>query len=168
VTSNETTNADIELSADEGRELVKERADLEAFRRALLTGEIEVEVDPEAIARRIMAEIIDAPSVEDAFSNPTIVSARDAIGQAYELRGINVHASSFDSGGVFVSVDAVDLATGERVILNTSAAKMLAKLYVLERDHAWPVKVRVVQALRPTASGYYPLDFELVAEQPEA
>jgi hypothetical protein len=140
--------------------------ELEAFRKAIATGELEVEVDGAAIGRRIASEIMDSPDLEAAFADKPTWSARDVIGYAFELRGLHLNLSQYDKGSpVYAAVDAVDLNTGEVGVLNTSAAKHLAKLYVMERDHRFPVRVRISQSARPTAAGYYPLDFELVQEQ---
>ncbi len=143
-----------------------EQEELAAFKQALLTGELEVEVDPAVVMRRIAEQIMDSPDLETAFRDLPLWPAKDNVGSQYELRKLNLHASAFEGGSpVFASVDAVDLTTGEVGVLNTGSVKHLAKLYVMARDHAFPVKVRITQALRPSASGFYPLDFELIAEE---
>lgn len=143
-----------------------EQEELAAFRQALLTGELEVDIDPAVVMRRIAEGIMDAPDLAAAFKEPNLWAAKDQTGTPYELRRLNLHASRFEGGApVFASVDAVDLTTGEVGVLNTSAVKHLAKLYVMARDHAFPVKVRITQSIRPTAGGFYPLDFELIEEE---
>ena len=143
-----------------------EQEELAMFREALLTGELEVDIDPAVVMARIAERIMDSPDLEAAFKEPPLWSAKDQTGTPYELRRLNLHASKFEGGGpVFASVDAVDLSTGEVGVLNTSAVKHLAKLYVMARDHAFPVKVRITQSIRPTAGGFYPLDFELIEEE---
>ncbi len=154
------TEERVELDTTHG-----EQEELAQFRQALLTGELEVDIDPAVVMRRIAEQIMAAPDLEAAFAEPNLWAAKDSVGQAYELRRLNLHASRFEGGTpVFASVDAIDLTTGEIGVLNTSAVKHLAKLYVMARDHAFPVRVRITQAFRPSAGGFYPLDFELIAE----
>ncbi len=143
-----------------------EQEELAAFKEALLTGRLEVEVDPAVVMRRIAEQIMESPDLEAAFRDLPLWAAKESVGSAFELRRLNLHASSFEGGSpVFASVDAVDLNTGEVGVLNTGSTKHLAKLYVMQREHAFPVKVRITQALRPSAGGFYPLDFELLSEE---
>ncbi len=143
-----------------------EQEELAAFKEALLSGVLEVDVDPAVVMRRIAEQIMESPDLEAAFRELPLWPAKDNVGQSYELRRLNLHASSFEGGApVFASVDAVDLNTGEVGVLNTGSVKHLAKLYVMARDHSFPVRVRITQALRPSASGFYPLDFELLSEE---
>lgn len=158
------------MSEVEEREELEVRHDeadaLAQFRQALLTGELEVDIDPAVVMARIAERIMDSPDLEAAFKDPPLWSAKDQTGTPYELRRLNLHASRFEGGvPVFASVDAVDLTTGEVGVLNTSAVKHLAKLYVMARDHRFPVKVRITQSIRPSAGGFYPLDFELIEEE---
>lgn len=154
---------EIEVSGDEARELA-------AFRRAIESGEIEAEVDTTETARRIASELMDAPDLESALEGKPVWSARDSVGMQLELRGLRLNLSSYTEGSpVYAVVDAVDLVTGEVGVLTTGATKHLAALYIMQRDHRWPVTVRITQALRPTSGGFYPLGFELVeAERAEA
>jgi len=155
------TEERVELDTTHG-----EQEELAAFKAALLTGELEVDIDPAVVMRRIAEQIVESPDLAAAFKEPPLWSAKDQTGTPYELRRLNLHASSFEGGApVFASVDAVDLTTGEVGVLNTSAVKHLAKLYVMARDHAFPVRVRITQSIRPTAGGFYPLDFELLEEE---
>ncbi len=143
-----------------------EQEELAAFKSALLTGVLEVDIDPAVVMRRIAEQIVESPDLEAAFRELPLWAAKDSVGSSYELRRLNLHASSFEGGSaVFGSVDAVDLTTGEVGVLNTGSVKHLAKLYVMARDHAFPVRVRITQSLRPSASGFYPLDFELLEEE---
>jgi len=143
-----------------------EQEELAAFKSALLTGVLEVDIDPAVVMRRIAEQIVESPDLEAAFRELPLWAAKDSVGSSYELRRLNLHASSFEGGSaVFGSVDAVDLTTGEVGVLNTGSVKHLAKLYVMARDHAFPVRVRITQSIRPTAGGFYPLDFELLEEE---
>ncbi len=155
------TEERVELDTTHG-----EQEELAQFRQALVTGKLEVDIDPDVVMRRIAEQITDSPDLAAAFKEPPLWSAKDQTGTPYELRRLNLHASQYDKGApVFASVDAVDLTTGEVGVLNTSAVKHLAKLYVMARDHAFPVRVRITQSIRPTAGGFYPLDFELLEEE---
>lgn len=146
-----------------------ESADLEVVRRALLTGDVTLEVDPALIARQIVEQIITAPDVEAAFREAPVWHANEFIGREFILRGVRWLPSSFEGGpAVFAAASAVDTTTGEVGILTTSAYKQMAKLYVLARDGGFPVKVLNTQSERPTAGGFWPMDFSLVAEPPEA
>lgn len=140
-----------------------EADDLAAFRKAIETGELEVQVGPAEVARRIASEIMDSPDLETAFKEGVTWPAQGMIGQVFDLLSLHLNLSSYGGGTpVYASVKAVDVSTGEVGILNTSAAKHLAKLYLMARDHRFPQRVRIVSSPRPTAAGYWPLDFELV------
>lgn len=141
--------------------------ELDLVRKALLEGDITLEVDPEAIARQIVEQIITAPSVDAAFHERPVWHANESIGRRYVLRGVRWLPSNVAGGpALFAAVDVVDLDTGEVGIMTTSGFKQLAKLYVLDSRKGFPRTVENTQSMRPTAAGYYPLDFVDV-EQPE-
>ncbi len=143
--------------------------DLALVRSALLDAGVTLEVDPDAIAREIVERIIGADEGLDAFRKTVVWHADETYGRSFELRGVRWFPSSLENGPrVFATVDAVDLSTGERGLLTTSAYKQLAQLFVAARDKLWPLRVMNVQADRPTAAGYYPLEFELIEQAPEA
>lgn len=148
---------------------VEELTDLALVERAILGGEITVEVDPEAIAREIVRQIIAAPTADDAMAEVPIFHAKDCVGQQYELRGVRWWPSKKAQGPkVFASAPVVNLRTGEVGVLTTSAYKHLAKLVVLAREGAFPRKVEITTTSDPTGAGFWPLDFRDIAEQPEA
>lgn len=148
----------------EGEEL----GDLALVRNALLRGELVTEVDPEATARRIVEEIVNASTADEAMAERPVWGAAESVGSAFLLRGVRWYPSSLEQGPkVFAAVDVVNADTGEAGILTTSAYKQLAKLFVLAREDAFPRHVRVVTSTRPTAGGYWPLDFEDVPAAPE-
>jgi hypothetical protein len=146
------------VTTDEAGE---EPNELDIVKSALLTGDITLEVDPAAIARRIVEEILEAENVDAAFHERPIWHANECAGSTFELRSVKWFPSGYEQGAsVFAAASVVNVDTGEVGVLTTSAYKQLAKLYVLARDHAFPRRVRVTTAIRPTAGGYYPLDFE--------
>ncbi len=153
---------EIEVNAQEVR-------DLAAFRKAIETGELEVEIDQAAIARRIAKEVMDSSDLEAALEGKPTWSAKESVGRAFELRGLHVNLSQFESNlPVYASVDAVDLSTGEVGLLNTGSSRQLATLYVMQRDHRFPVRVRITYARGTPTGANDPLAFELVEDEPEA
>jgi len=156
---------------ENGTEIVvtPESAELSMVLKALLEGGIEIEIDPAQVARQIVEQIVTAPSIEAAFAERPVWHATEFLNRVFKLRGVKWLPSSFEGGpAVFAAVDAVDTTTGELGIFTTSAYKQLAKLYVLARDGGFPRLVLNKQSDRPTAAGFWPMDFENVPETSES
>lgn len=138
-----------------------EITDLDVVTEALFGGELTVEVDPEAVAHEIVRRILAANSADAAMRELPVWHAKEVVGAALELRSVRWYPSTVANGPrVFAAVEAVDLNTGEIGVFTTSAYKQLAKLVVLTREKAFPRQVRNTTTSRPTAAGFYPLDFE--------
>ena len=114
--------------------------------------------DPEVIARSIMDRILAAPSADDVLGGGEAVHSQDVLGRPFTLQGLRLLRSAFDAGpGVFAVLDAAMLDSGEKLAITCSGRNVMAQAVRLAQLDALPVDVKIVQADRPTASGYYPL-----------
>lgn len=130
---------------------------------ALIRGAALEYADPTAIQESIALRILTADSEADAFAELPTVSTKDAVGHIFLVRDLRVFRSRYNGGeGGFVACDAVDVETGEEVILNTSAAKIGAKLIWLKMHDALPREVRIKELAGETAAGFKVLDIETV------
>lgn len=150
----------------EPRDGADELDDLATVKAALLDGTLEVEVDPAKMSRAIVERILEAPS-EAVFEPDQVIHARDLLGRPFKVRGVRWFPSSFDEGpAVYAVADSVMLDTGEICVVTLGATRALAQLYRAVKDGLLPIDVRVVEATRPTAAGFYPYHLEAV-KQPQ-
>ena len=127
-----------------------------------LENEIEL-ADTSAVQAAIIRRIVLSQTIEEALSEVAPVSMSDAIGGEFLINGGAIMRSTFGSGkGAYFSCDAVDLVTGEAIILNTSG-KVAGRLWVIQRLGGLPIKVRI-KTLRggPAVQGN-PCDIEVLS-----
>jgi hypothetical protein len=132
--------------------------DLETVERALLTGEVRVETDPDVISREIVRRILTTEDPESVFAEDSVYHARDLLERPLRVLGVRWFPSSYEGGpSVYAAMDAVLLDTGERVVVTIGAVRALAQLLRAQRDGLLPRDLVIRQTMRPTAAGYYPL-----------
>lgn len=124
------------------------------------------EVDAAAVTQSIIEQMLSAETEEEMWAELPTVSTKDAVGRSFEILGGNIYASKFTGQdgrkGAFLACRAVDLDTGEQVILNTSAARIAGRIlwYVYRAPGATP-RLRIVKKGEST-QGYAILDAERV------
>lgn len=130
---------------------------------AMTTGNFDhIEVmsqDPDEVARRIDARIIDATSLDQVLGNETVLHAQDYLNTPFQL--IDVEWRNSDQGGLpFYCVlticdqegEVMPMTTGARSVM-LKAAKIAAAGWLDQRP-----TVKIVKSDKPTEAGNYPLD----------
>lgn len=136
----------------------EEITDLELVTKALTTGEITLEVDPDVMSREIVKRILHKLTFDEALTPDDIRHGKEFLNTPFRARSVRWFPSTYEEGpSVYAVVDAVDLTTGEPFLLTIGAANPLAQLVVGVRTGALPADLVIEMATRPTASGFYPL-----------
>ena len=117
--------------------------------------------DPEAVALEIVARRLSAQNVQDLLAPMVVTGARDLVYRPLILQSVHFNRSAYEGAvQVYAIMDCTDRTTGERFTVSCGAGDVLAQLYKLVGWDALPIDVQIVQAARPTASGFYPLHLE--------
>ncbi|MGH3572312.1 MAG: hypothetical protein ACRDUW_10855 [Pseudonocardiaceae bacterium] len=117
--------------------------------------------DPEEATRSIIARVLMAETVEDALAQSDIVGVEMLVNASVEIRGVKWMPSAYDKGPkCYAIMDTVDLVTSQARAVSCGAQTILAQLLRIQVGNAFPVKVKVAQAVRPTAAGNYPMWLE--------
>lgn len=146
-----------------------EIAQLDELERLLVSGErTEVVEDPALMTRQVIEQLLAAESDEELFSSGQAIGWRNLLGLPVELNGFRWRPSSFEEGSnVFFVVFGKRMDNGEPVVLTTGASGILAQLVNLaRRGRLVGAVVKMVEADKPTRSGYKPLRLELVQPAP--
>ena len=115
-------------------------------------------------AENIINQLLAAETIDDLNAPWDGTSGRKLAGKRLRILGITARRSSFDGGtGVFLVCDAVDSGTGERAVFTTSALSCVIQLAQAYRLGMFPLLVEIVVAERPTARGFYPYHFRVLA-----
>lgn len=126
---------------------------------AAIAGQAEIpQAPPEDSTRLIMARILAAPDTDAVLRQGRAVGAEDVLGVVLTITGVRWVRSAYSDGpGVFAAVEAVRDDMGERVVISCGSTNVMTQLWRIWQADAWPVQARIVQASKPTESGYYPL-----------
>jgi hypothetical protein len=132
---------------------------------ALLGGEITFDLDPEKVAAAIASRILEAETVEDAFTMGGATPWQDRIGIPVTVLQVHFNQGRFDAGpGAYAVVRAAELNSGEIRTLTCGSVNVMAQLIKAELEGALPIKCRLIQAAQQTAQGFFPLWLEGVKE----
>lgn len=109
--------------------------------------------DPEAVAMRIVADIMNAESVDDVLADNNLLSTEDMEDRSFTITDISFNNSGYedDKIGVYAVVTAVD-PNGERLMFTTGSANILAQTVRLQALNALDTPVTVSSAT--SAGGY--------------
>lgn len=112
----------------------------------------ELTTDTEGALARIVAETLDADSIEDVLGSETS-ELSDYVERQLMVRAFRMQAGDF---GPYAVIDAVVQDTGERATITCGAVRVLAQLYKLYRMQALPRVVEVKLArTREGFTAYY-------------
>lgn len=139
---------------------------LAELEQILLTGETNVEVidDPAEISVQILARYLAAESDED-LGQKEATPWGDLLDVPVEVRGFRWQRSAFEGMGspIYFIVSAVNLETGEPLVLTTGSMNALAQLTNLAKRGRLPgAVVRLVKSAKATRAGFYPLWLEIL------
>ena len=123
--------------------------------------------DPEAVSARINARILEASSPEELFGESKTIKGHEYLGKPFQLLEVEWRASELDGEGLpFYGVFRICDLEGEIHVLTIGAKSVLLKAAKAASSGWLPLWLKIVQAEKKTASGYYPLD--LVAAPQES
>lgn len=112
-------------------------------------GQLGVVDDPEQIQRAILERLMAASTVEEILREDETVATKALVGKPLEITDCRVMKSSFEGGlGVYLIADAIDLDTGELIVINTGATKIVGQLIALKKTNNLPIKVTVKEVGR--------------------
>jgi len=119
--------------------------------------------DPSAVQLAIVRRILSAKDAAEAMAETPTYSTQDLIGETIEVLDCRVFKSRYDGQGGFLACDALRLKTGERCIVNSSAAKVAARIAWHWQHDALPARFTITELEGETASGYKVLDVQAAA-----
>lgn len=159
-TEPETTQPSDELATTGNGQASAELANIE---RALTGGDYVTIDDPAAIEQEIIAKVLSAESADDVLAVEDTVSLKDIVDQELRVNDVKWNRSKLDGRHpVYAVIDATRIADGERMVVTTSASRVMAQLLKLAQLGALPRDVIARQSGQPTEDGFYPLRLEAV------
>lgn len=144
-------------------------ADLETadFKRFLEAAQGDVEErNPAEVTMEIIARIVNAKTIEEAFDSPGATHARDYLDTYFLLTDVRFNESTFDAGGPqFYGLLTGATDDGEKLVITCGAAQVIAQAWKLRDLGSLPARVRLVESDRPTKAGYKVMWLELEPTQ---
>lgn len=126
-------------------------------------GEGELVQDPDAIAARIVARILEAETLDDVFASQETTAAGDVLDKVLTVTDVSYNASDIGEGpGVYAIVTAKDPNTGDNLTISCGARNVMAQLFKCRDLGALPLNVRFKEAAKASSRGYRPMWLELV------
>lgn len=124
----------------------------------LLMGEVPIDVESsETMTQSIIERNLRADSVDDVFDEQVTVACKDYVGEPIRVTGIRLAEGEIEGKATtYMLIDAVNMGTGEVVILNTGAPQITSKLFNLHQKGALPIEVFVKEAA-PARRGRNPV-----------
>lgn len=111
----------------------------------------------------IVESILNATSVEALDAAWDAKDADAMIGKEITITGATVSQSDYNGGlGVFLVVTATDEGTGEVITFTTGSMSIVAQVVAAHVREWLPLRCKLVQAMEPTKSGYYPQRLEIL------
>lgn len=130
----------------------------DAFETMLAATHSQALEDPDAAARAITERILNATTIEEILGQPEVRHARDLLDVPVLVNAVHFNQSDFEEGpGFYAIVDVEDPDTGDTFAVSCGGRNVMAQLYALAKIDAFPAKVKITQARKPTRQGYWPL-----------
>lgn len=105
----------------------------------------------------IVARILAADDSAGVLDMGEPTKAEDLEQVELTVSGVRWMRSTFEEGpGVYAVIDALRGDSGDSVKVTCGGVNVMTQLLRLQTMHAFPQKVKIVKATRPTKSGYYP------------
>jgi hypothetical protein len=114
----------------------------------LLLGEVPINVESsESMTRSIIERNLKAETVDDVFNEQVTIACKDFVGNPIRVTDVRLAEGAIDGQATtYMLIDAVDMNTGETLILNTGAPQITSKLFNLKLKDALPIEVYIVEA----------------------
>lgn len=161
VSDRQSTTQEVELRA--GRSTMAEAYDAASHPAMVklngwLTQNLSTVDSAEAAVADIIAQVLDAKSVDDVLSDMELPGLADNLDRPFILHGGKVNRSSFEAGAPFYFVLDVEwLDTHTRQLVTTGAQTVIAQIVRLIELDAFPCTMKAKYATKePTKNGYRP------------
>lgn len=131
---------------------------LPAVREAILTGRVPEVADPDAVAREIALQLLDARNAEELFAAPGTTKPTEILGQPFVLRGVKFMPSAIEDAKspVYALMELVDHNGEQRIVPCGGQAVVIQCLRAIEEG--WlPWGVMLVEAGRQREGRNRPL-----------
>lgn len=153
----ETTGTDL-ATITEGHLLTLTEVDRNNVAAFLETTRQIEDHDSDQTTVEILARILAAESVEDVLAPQAPVALKTLQGFPLSIDSVRWMKSDFAEGaGMYALIKGARTDTGETFLATCGGTNVLAQLFVLDKLGAFPTKVKITTASKPTANGYYPL-----------
>lgn len=124
-----------------------------------------VPIDPQQAALDMVSRILGAGSVDEVLEGSSAIHAVDVLGQNLTIVGVRWNESDLaDGAGFYALIDCVD-NNGEGFAVTCGAITVMAQLFKLDELGALPGTFQLVEAAKPTKSGYKPMSLVKGEEQ---
>ena len=135
----------------------------DAVREFAKMAEIIPASDPEAAIDNIIAQVLAAPNIDSLDEPWRTDDLERLLGLPMEVHELKRMPSDFKDGlGVYLVVKGYVIGDGQEVTFTTGSVAIVAQLVKAYCAGWLPLKCRLVQADRPSSSGYYPQHLEVL------
>lgn len=130
--------------------------------REKITAAIEkMQRDASDVSEKIMANILDAETVDDVFAQTTgeaasLIPMESRYGFPLRITNVSLNRSTFAEGpAAYAVIDAVNLWSNEEETIGCGASNVVAGLIKLYELGALPIDVVFYESPKTTANGYH-------------
>lgn len=126
---------------------------------AVVMGDVEPEPeDSEAIQRLIVGRILSAKTAADIFTDDSTTATKDLLDIPLVITDVRLAKSELeDARPVYMLIECARRDTGEMIVLNSGAAKIMATLYQCKRLGLLPVEASVYEVTKAAKGRSAPL-----------
>lgn len=122
---------------------------------AIRSGDIPDLGDPKAVALRVVEEILNAETMEQAFDTGGSTATRDLVGQKLIVNDVRLMPGQIEDASLpaYVLLDCTDEG-GQKLLVNSGAARIVGQAVWLKMKDMLPQQVAVIEiaAARPGQS----------------
>lgn len=132
----------------------------------LLLGEVPIDVESsESMARGIIERNLKAETVDDVFAEQTTLACKDFVGNPIRVTDVRLAEGEIEGQATtYMLIDAVDMNTGDVLVMNTGAPQITSKLFNLKAKGALPIEVYIIEAAPAKRGRNAVLSIKRVAE----
>jgi hypothetical protein len=111
----------------------------------------------------LIKDILTATNWQELNRESELDNLQKYVGKTLKIIGMERRVSEIEGGMPwYLMVDAIDVASGELIKLNTSAGTPMAKMTMLHKFNNLPALVKITKTDKATRSGFYPLELEVL------
>lgn len=118
----------------------------------------------EELQKRLIEQNLKAATLTELFEPRKTVASKDVVGVPLEIRNVLLAKGEIEGkDSVYMLVDAIDLNTGEKIVLNTGAPNVMSMLYNIKQRQLLPIQVAIIEVgTAPSPGMNRPLSLEPV------